>query len=72
MILVGCLVFCSFIRLRSIYGSTMYMKEKSEKEMCAQIYTLYRVQQLCKPNVFRVVRYGSLTEQFQAALSALS
>lgn len=68
---VDCRVYRSFIRLQSLYGSTMYMNPKCELDEKAQVNTLYRVQNLCRSNGFRTVQHTDVSAQFKAAVLAL-
>lgn len=68
---LDCRLYKSFIRLQSLYGSTVFMNPSSEMEKQAQVNTLYRVQLICRERGFRTVQHSDVSAQFKASVLAL-
>lgn len=64
-------MYRSFVKLHSIYASTLFMNGDSEEHRRTQINTLLRVKQICSMNNFRTVQAAQVTAQFKVALLAL-
>jgi len=70
--LQDCRIFRSFLKLNSLYGSTVFMNHAPNNCFDAQINTLHRLKDYSSMHNYCSVHHEKVTEEFKICIDALS